>query len=89
MFHYLQISHNLLDSRTSLFVRFIEALHPGQQFFSHFGTASWLKPVLSNGDEVSCSRTQHCALGVDRTHNLAIKSRRTSLFQFYGGHSKF
>ena len=31
--------------------------------------------ILSNGDEVSCSsRTQHRALGEDRTHDLAIKS---------------
>ena len=43
-------------------------------FFSHFGTASCVLPVLSNGDEVSCSRTQHRAPGKDRTRNLAIKS---------------
>ena len=51
-----------------------EALRPGQQFFSHFGTASWVKPVLSDGVEVSCSRTQHHAPGEDRTRDLAIKS---------------
>ena len=36
---------------------------PGQQFFSYVGTFSRVEPVLSNEDEVSCSRTQHCALG--------------------------
>ena len=32
----------VLDSRKSLFVCLFEALCPGQQFFSHFGTASWV-----------------------------------------------
>ena len=41
----------------------IEALRPSQQFFSHVGRFSWVEPVLSNEEEVSCSRTQHCALG--------------------------
>ena len=40
-----------------------EALRYGQQFF---GMASWVKPVLSNGDEVSSSRTHHHAPGGDR-----------------------
>ena len=43
-----------------LFV-WVEALHPSQQFFSHVWTLSWVKPVLSNEDEVSGSRTQHRA----------------------------
>ena len=51
-----------------------EALCPGQQFFSHFGTSSWVYPVLSNWDEVSCSRTHYRAPGQDRTRDLAIKS---------------
>ena len=64
-----------------LFVCLSEALRPGQQFFSHFGTASWVYPVLSNGDEVFCSRTQHRAPGEDLTHNLAIK--RLTLSQLF------
>ena len=52
----------------------VEALHPSQQLFSHVGTFSWVEPVLSNEDEVSCSCTQHCAPGEDRAHDLAIKS---------------
>ena len=35
---------------------------------------SWVEPVLSNEDVVSCSRTQHRAAGEIRTHYLAIKS---------------
>ena len=50
-----------------------EALCRGLQFCSHFWTTSWAWPVLSDVDEVSCSRTQHCAPGEDRTHDLAIK----------------
>ena len=50
-----------------------EALRPGQQYVSHFGTTSWVLPVLSYADEASCSRTQHRAPGEDRTHDLAIK----------------
>ena len=38
--------------------------------------------VLSNGDEVSCSRTQHCAPCEDQTCNLAIK--RPTLCQEQG-----
>ena len=30
-----------------LFV-WVEALHPSQQFFSHVGMFTWIKPVLSN-----------------------------------------
>ena len=41
----------------------VEALHPSQQIFSHVGTFSWVEPVLSTEDEVSCSRTQHRAPG--------------------------
>ena len=52
----------------------VEALSPSQQFFSHVGTFSWVEPVLSNEDEVSCSRTQHGAPGEIRTRDLAIKS---------------
>ena len=28
---------------------------------THIGTFSWVEPVLSNEDEVSSSRTKHCA----------------------------
>ena len=35
---------------------------------------SWVEPVLSNGDKVSCARTQHCAPGEIQTRNLVIKS---------------
>ena len=59
-----------------LFV-WVEALRPSQQFFSHVRTISWVEPVLSNEDEVSCSRTQHRAPGEIRTHDLAIKTRDT------------
>ena len=31
-----------------------EVLRLGRQFFCHFGTTSWVQPVLSIGDEVSC-----------------------------------
>ena len=41
----------------------VEALQPSQQFFSHVRTLSWVEPVLSNEDEVSCLRTQHHAPG--------------------------
>ena len=51
-----------------------EALRPSQQFYSHVGSASWVKPVLSNVDEVSCSRAQHRAIREIRMHELAIKS---------------
>ena len=37
-----------------LFV-WVEALRPSQQFFSHVGTFTWVEPVLSNEDEVSCT----------------------------------
>ena len=36
-----------------LFV-WVEALCPSQQFFSRLGTFSWVEPVLSNEDKVSC-----------------------------------
>ena len=52
----------------------VEALPPSQQFFSHVGTFSWVRPVLSNEDEVSFSRTQHRAPGETWTCDLAIKS---------------
>ena len=35
-------------------------------------------PVLSNGDDVSCSRKQHRAPGEDRSPDLAIKSLKLS-----------
>ena len=47
---------------TSFFV-WVEGLSPSQQFFRHVGTFSWVEPILSNEDEVSCSRTQHRAPG--------------------------
>ena len=61
-----------------LFVWF-KALRPSQPFFSHVGTFSWVEPVLSNEDEVSCSRTQHLAPGEIRTHDLVIKSPASNL----------
>ena len=36
-------------------------------------TFSWVEPVQSNEDEVSCSRTPHRAPGEIRTRDLAIK----------------
>ena len=53
----------------------VEAFRPSQQFCSHVGTFSWVVPVLSNEDEVFCSRSQHCAPGEIRTRDLAIKSQ--------------
>ena len=41
----------------SLFV-WVEALRSSQHFFRDVGTFSSSEPVLSNEDEVSCSRTQ-------------------------------
>ena len=52
----------------------VEALRPRQQIFSNVGTFSLVEPVLSNEDEVSCSRTQHSAPGESQTLDLAIKS---------------
>ena len=52
----------------------VEALHPSHQFFSHASTFSWVEPVLSKEDAVSCSRTQHRCLGEIPTCNPAIKS---------------
>ena len=43
-----------------------------QQFFSHVWTFFLVELVLSNEDEVSCSRTQRRAPGEIRTRNLAI-----------------
>ena len=65
----------VLCSYISLQIIFVlfEVLRPGQQFFSLFGMASWVEPVLSNWDKGSCSRTQRCTPGEDRTRNLAIK----------------
>ena len=62
-----------LGSIVFLFV-WVEDLLPSQQFFSHVAMFSWVEPVLSNKDEVSCSRTQHCAPGEIRTRDLAIIS---------------
>ena len=56
-----------------------EALRHGQQFFSHVRTACWAYLILSHGDEVSCSRTQHRAPGAIRTRDHAIKSCRKNL----------
>ena len=39
---------------------------------SHVMTFSWVKPALSNEDEVPCSRTQHCASNEFGTRDLAI-----------------
>ena len=52
----------------------VEALRPSHNFFNHIRTSSWVEPVLSNEDEVSCSRTQHHAPGEIPTCDLAIKS---------------
>ena len=59
-----------------------KALRPDQQCLGHFGTASWVKAVLSNGDEASCSRTQHRAPGEVRTRNLTIKSPTLSRLSY-------
>ena len=42
--------------------------------------------VLSNGDEESCSRTEHHAPGEDRTHNLAIKNLTLSQLSYQCSH---
>ena len=47
----------------------VAAVRPSQQFFSHVGTFSLVEPVLSNEDEVSCSRSRHCAPGEIPTHD--------------------
>ena len=52
----------------------VESLRPRQQFFSHIGMFSWVEPVLSNKNEMSCSRTQHRTPGEIRIRDLAIKS---------------
>ena len=68
-----EINDNFSDVDVFWFGRF-EALRPSQQFFSRFGTFSWVEPILSNEDKASCSRTQHRTSGEIRTHDLAIKS---------------
>ena len=73
-----------LWEKTNSVVCLFEVLRPGQQFFSHFGTASWVLPVLSNEDEVSCSRTQQRAPGEDQIRNLAIKSPTLSQLSYRG-----
>ena len=52
----------------------VEALRPSKQFFSHVNTFFCVEPVLSNEDEVSCSRTQHRATGEIQTRDLVLKS---------------
>ena len=56
-----------------LFVR-VEALRPSQQFFKHVGMFSLVEPILSNSEEVSCSRTQHHAPSEIQTNDLVITS---------------
>ena len=48
---------------SSVFFVLVEALRNSQQFFRNVGAFSWVEPVLSNGDEVPCSRTQQRAPG--------------------------
>ena len=64
----------LVLGSTVFFFVLVEDLLPSQQFFSHVATFSWVEPVLSNKDEVSCSGTQHCSPGEIQTRDLAIKS---------------
>ena len=59
----------------------VEALCPSQQLFSHVMTFSWVEPVLSNDNEVSCSRTQHRAPGEIRTLDLAINCWHFNIHQ--------
>ena len=73
MYYSSEVFGILLGSIVFMFV-WVEDLLPSQQFFSHVATFSWVEPVLSNKDEVSCSRTQHCAPGEIRTRDLAIIS---------------
>ena len=47
---------------------------PVNNFSVISGCFPQVEPVLSNEDEVSCSRTQNHAPGGIRTHDLAIKS---------------
>ena len=74
-----------LTSRLSMIQRvfdfvWVDALHPSQQFFSHFGMFSWVEPVLSNENEVSCSRTQHHAPGeIQPCHYTTVEEIRCVL----------
>ena len=54
--------------------------------FRSFWTADWVKPVLSIGDEVSCSRTQHRAPAEDRSRDFTTKSPKLS--QLYYRYSR-
>ena len=72
---FLIISHHVpkrREVRLFLFV-WVKALCPSQQFSSNVETFSWVQPVLSNGDEVFCLRTQHRTPGEIGTCDLAIK----------------
>ena len=37
----------------------VDNLRPTQQLFRYFGTFSWVEPLLSSEDKVSCSRNEH------------------------------
>ena len=68
----LHVETSHMENYHVLFV-WVEVLRPSQLFFSNVGTFSWVEPVLSNEDEVSCSRTHHRTTGGIRTFDLAIK----------------
>ena len=64
---HIAILKGKIDPKYFCFFVWVETLHPSQQFFSHFGAFSCVEPVLSNEDEVSCSRRQHRTPGEIRT----------------------
>ena len=60
------------------FICLFEALRPGQQFFSYFGTASWAQPV-----QYLAIGMNYLAQGHNTTSlNLAIKSLMLSKLSY-------
>ena len=57
-----------------LFV-WVEVLRHSQLFFSHVGTFSWVEPVLSNEDIVSCSGQGHNTAPLVRLEPATLRSR--------------
>ena len=51
-----------INTGNNQYIVLFEDLRPGQQIFQSFWDGFLgLSSTFSNGDEVSCSRTQHCA----------------------------
>ena len=51
---YIKAKAQIISAVTTFCSVLVEDLPPSQQWFNHFGTFSWVKPILSNADEVSC-----------------------------------